>query len=186
MSFSIASSSIYRQRDISTKIFSRRSLLGGSSCSRSRRCDRSWSRITMSSRSRSSTPSSRRMSRWCSISRTSIPRIKVLQGNTFSISWTRSSPNISRNAWPTPTSSAWLHLERIWRSSPSSSRSTGRSSSDRCHTFLVSFNHYHHHSHPHIFFTEKNGKMFHLLKSQSKPSKTGLKRKKVSIAGTFD
>ena len=39
----------------------------------------------------------------------------------------------------------------------------------------------------HLFFdAEKNGKTLHLLKSASKPSKSGKPRKKVEILGSFD
>ena len=40
-------------------------------------------------------------------------------------------------------------------------------------------------NHP-FFDAEKNGKTLHLLKSASKPSKSGKPRKKVEILGSFD
>ena len=37
----------------------------------------------------------------------------------------------------------------------------------------------------HFYLAEKNGKTLHLLKSSSKPSKAGKKRKEIPILGTY-
>ena len=164
------------------------SLQGRNSCWGRAPFSRFKSLNTMNYRWRISTHNSRRMRRWCPSFPINTQKIKDHPESIsliYSIQFILCTSPTSCN---TRISKEWPSKVRIWKRSRFKWASSGRSNSDRCRIFHVGPSQLYNDHWSHLYFlsTEKNGKTLHLLKANSKPSKSGKKRKTIPIMGTFE